>query len=57
MNYALTHWYADPQDRTRSRSDEVGLTRYCADVDAETVQDWMDDYPLTDAPEGYPDLM
>ncbi|MDQ4054732.1 MAG: DUF3105 domain-containing protein [Actinomycetota bacterium] len=57
MHYALTHWYADPHDRTRSRSDEVGLTRYCADVNAETVQSWMDHYPLTNAPEGYPDLM
>jgi hypothetical protein len=57
MNYALTHWYADPTDPTRSRADEVGLTRYCAGISAEIVQDWMDDYPLTDAPEGYPDLM
>jgi Protein of unknown function (DUF3105) len=57
MNYALTHWYADPTDRTGSRADERGVTQYCADVSAEIVQQWMDAYPLTDAPEGFPDLM
>jgi hypothetical protein len=57
MHYALTHWYADPTDRTRSRADEVGLTRYCANVSASLVRDWMTRYPLSDAPEGYPDLM
>lgn len=30
MHYALTHWYADPADRTRSRADEEGLTRCTA---------------------------
>jgi hypothetical protein len=55
MHYALTHWYADPL--TRSRADEVGLTRYCSGISAEVVQDWMQSYPLRDAPEGYPDLM
>jgi hypothetical protein len=57
MNYALTHWYADPTDRTRSRADELGLTQYCADVSATVVRQWMDDYPLRDAPEGYPNMM
>lgn len=57
MHYAFTHWYADPTDRTRSRDDELGLTRYCTDVTADLVQEWMEDYPLRDAPEGYPDLM
>lgn len=57
MHYALTHWYADPTDRTRSRDDELGVTRYCAGISAGVVQDWMDEYPLRDAPEGYPDLM
>ncbi len=57
MHYALTHWYADPTDRTTSRADEVGLTRYCAAIDAATVEEWMTDYPLSEAPEGYPDLM
>ena len=55
MHYALTHWYADPP--ARSRADEVGLTRYCNGMSAQVVQDWMRDYPLRDAPEGYPDLM
>ena len=55
MHYALTHWYADPS--ARSRADEVGLTRYCSGISAQVVQDWMRDYPLRDAPEGYPDLM
>lgn len=57
MHYALTHWYADPTDRTRSRDDELGLTRYCTGISADVVQDWMDKYPQRDAPEGYPDLM
>lgn len=57
MHYAFTHWYADPTDRTRSRADEVGLTRFCSGIDAAVVQEWMDDYPLADAPEGFPDLM
>ena len=57
MSYALTHWYADPADLGRSRADEEGLTRYCSDISAEIVQDWMADYPLRAAPEGYPDLM
>ena len=57
MRFALTHWYADPDDRSRSRDDEVGLTRYCSSISAETVADWMRAYPLSDAPEGYPDLM
>jgi hypothetical protein len=57
VNYALTHWYADPTDRTSSRADELGLTRYCTDVSAAVIRQWMDDYPLSDAPEGYPDLM
>ena len=57
MNYALTHWYADPTDRTRARADELGLTQYCAEVSAAVVRQWMDDYPLRDAPEGFPDLM
>jgi len=57
MHYALTHWYADPTDRTGSRDDELGLTRYCAGISAEVVQQWMVDHPLKDAPEGYPDLM
>jgi len=57
MHYALTHWYADPSDRTRSRVDEEGLTRYCPEISAEIVEDWMTDYPLSDAPEGFPDLM
>jgi hypothetical protein len=53
MNYALTHWYADPTDRTRSRADERALTQYCADLSPDAVQDWMDDYPLQHAPEGF----
>jgi hypothetical protein len=57
MHYALTHWYADPTDRSRSRADEVGLTRYCAGISAEVVQAWMTDHPLRDAPEGFPELM
>jgi len=57
MHYALTHWYADPTDRTRSRADELGLTRYCSGISAALVQEWMDTYPLEHAPEGYPDLM
>lgn len=57
MHYAFTHWYADPTDRTRSRGDELGLTRYCAGISPDVVQEWMDDHPLRDAPEGYPDLM
>lgn len=57
MNYALTHWYADPTDRSRSRADELGLTQYCTDVSAAVIQQWMYDHPLRDAPEGYPDLM
>ena len=56
-HYALTHWYADPTDRTASRSDELGLTRHCTAISAALVQEWMTDYPLSDAPEGYPDLM
>jgi hypothetical protein len=55
MHYALTHWYAEAP--ARSRADEVGLTRYCRGMSVEVVQDWMRDYPLRDAPEGYPDLM
>ncbi len=57
MHYALTHWYADPADRTASRADEVGLTRYCAHISPDVVQEWMTDYPLAAAPEGYADLM
>lgn len=57
MHYALTHWYADPTDRAGSRADEAGITRYCSGISASTVQEWMDDYPLSDAPEGFPDLM
>jgi len=57
MHYALTHWYADPTDRTRSRNDELGLTRYCSGISAGVVKEWMADYPLQDAPEGYPELM
>ena len=57
MHYALTHWYADPTDRTRFGDDELGLTRFCAEISTDVVQQWMDDYPLSDAPEGYPDLM
>lgn len=57
MHFALTHWYADPTDRTASRADEVGLTRYCSTISAELVREWMNAYPLSDAPEGYPDLM
>ena len=57
MHYALTHWYADPTDRTRSRADEEGLTRYCPDISPDIVEDWMTDHPLRQAPEGYPGLM
>ncbi|MGZ5403852.1 MAG: DUF3105 domain-containing protein [Nocardioides sp.] len=57
VHYALTHWYADPEDRTRSRADEEGLTRYCPGISAEIVEDWMTEYPLHAAPEGLPDLM
>jgi len=57
MNYALTHWYADPTDRSSSRADELGLTQYCADVSAAVVRQWMDAYPLSDAPEGFTDLL
>jgi len=57
MHYALTHWYADPTDRTRSRADEEGLTKYCSAISANIVEDWMTDHPLREAPEGYPDLM
>ena len=57
MHYALTHWYADPEDRTRSRDEEEGLTRYCPEISAEIVEDWMIDHPLRDAPEGPPGLM
>ncbi len=53
MHYALTHWYADPQDRTRSRDDEVGYTMYCRAISADVVRRWMRDHPLRDAPEGY----
>ena len=53
-HYALTHWYADPEAPGRGRTDEIGYTRYCATVDADLVRQWMADYPLRDAPEGYP---
>lgn len=53
MSYALTHWYADPTDRTRSRDDERAVTQYCARLSADAVQQWMEDYPLQHAPEGY----
>lgn len=56
MHYALTHWHADPTDRTRSRADEEGLRRYCAEISAAVVEDWMTDHPLRDAPEGFPGL-
>ncbi|WP_322937778.1 DUF3105 domain-containing protein [Nocardioides bizhenqiangii] len=56
-HFALTHWYADPSDRSASRADEVGLTRFCSTISAAIVREWMDAYPLSDAPEGYPDLM
>lgn len=52
-HYALTHWYADPEDRTRSRADEVGYTMYCRTMTAHAVRQWMRRYPLRDAPEGY----
>lgn len=57
MRYALTHWYADPTDRSRSRADEAGVTKYCPEISAEIIEDWMTDYPLRDAPEGFPGLM
>lgn len=57
MNFALTHWYADPDDRTGSRSDERGLTRYCAGLSRDAVARWMATYPLADSPEGFPGNM
>ena len=57
MHYAFTHWYADPDDRTRSRADEAGLTKYCSDISADLVHTWMADHPLAEAPEGFPDLL
>ena len=53
MSYALTHWYADPADRTRSRADERAVTQYCDGLSPDVVQEWMDDYPLQHAPEGF----
>ncbi len=53
-HYALTHWYADPDSRSRSRDDEVGYTMYCSSVTTGLVRRWMAAYPLRDAPEGYP---
>jgi hypothetical protein len=53
-HYALTHWYADPDDRSRSRQDEVGYTMYCSSVTPDVVRQWMRDYPLEDSPEGHP---
>ncbi len=53
-HYALTHWSADPDDRSRSRQDEVGYTMYCSSVTPDVVRQWMRDYPLEDAPEGHP---
>ena len=53
VHYALTHWYADPDDATGSRSDEVGYTRYCREVSDDLVRRWMLDFPLQNAPEGY----
>jgi len=53
MSYALTHWYADPADRTRSRADERAVTTYCAGLSPDVVQEWMEDYPLQHAPEGF----
>lgn len=57
MHYALTHWYADPTDRTASRADEVGYTRYCTGLSDTVVEQWMQDYPLSDSPEGFPGNM
>lgn len=57
MHYALTHWYADADDPTGSRADEIGYTRYCRALSASAVERWMQDYPLEDAPEGFPENM
>ncbi len=57
MHYALTHWYADPDDHTRSRADEIGYTRYCQELSAGAVERWMQAYPLEDSPEGFPGNM
>lgn len=57
MNFALTHWYADPDDPTRSRADERGYTRYCRTLSREVVADWMETYPLAHSPEGFPGNM
>lgn len=57
MTVALTHWYADPKDNTRSRADERALTKYCTGLAPETVAAWMRTYPLSDSPEGAPGNM
>ncbi|HEV8056278.1 MAG TPA: DUF3105 domain-containing protein [Nocardioidaceae bacterium] len=57
MNYALTHWYADPEDTTGSREDEIGYKRYCGELSGEVVANWMAEYPQSDAPEGGPGFL
>jgi hypothetical protein len=52
-HYALTHWYADPDDSTNSRDDELGYTQYCTQLTSEAVARWMKDYPLRNSPEGF----
>ncbi len=51
-HYAFSHWYADPDDTTGSRDEEIGYTQYCGRLSGEVVADWMEQYPQSDAPEG-----
>lgn len=43
---ALTHWSA------KSAKDQKGVWEYCGDVSGAVVEDYLKDYPKTDAPEG-----
>ncbi len=56
-HFALTHWYADPTDRSGSRADEMGFTKYCDGLSEQVVMKWMREYPLKDSPEGFPGNM
>ena len=52
MHFALTHWYADPDDPTRSRADERGYTQYCAGLSDDAVAAFMENYPSPMHPKG-----